>query len=119
MTDVGCWARKDDAPSWSGGEERGVLRDWLWHCGQPPADDFGLCANHKFVLILGDVGAAETDPGWMVDDDTCDPCLGKHCCYCLDTHEEPGGDGDVLEVCCCDEQYIVARHAPGVRDGYR
>jgi hypothetical protein len=57
------------------------------------------------------------DQGWMVDDGTCDPCLDRHCWRCPDTHEEAGGDGDVLTICCCDEQYIVSRQAPGGTDG--
>jgi len=49
-----------------------------------------------------------TDPGWMVDDGTCDQCLEQQCWLCPDAHEE-GSDGELLEVCCCNEQYIVSR----------
>jgi len=51
VPDLRCWARRDDAPSWTGGEERGVLRDWLWQCGHVPADDLGLCAHHRAAII--------------------------------------------------------------------
>ena len=50
-----------------------------------------------------------TDQGWMVDDGTCDECLEGECWRCPDPHEEAGGDGDVLDICCCDAQYIVSR----------
>lgn len=48
-----CWARKDDAPPWTGGEERGMLRDWLWECCEYPVDDLGLCDHHRAVLVGG------------------------------------------------------------------
>jgi hypothetical protein len=56
-----CWARRDDAPLWTGGEERGVLRDWLWECCETPVDDLGLCAHHRAVLV-GQPGHAATRP---------------------------------------------------------
>jgi hypothetical protein len=61
--DLRCWARKDDAPPWTGGEERGLLRDWLWECGAPPADDLGLCAHHRIVLVGDAVPAATRSAG--------------------------------------------------------
>jgi hypothetical protein len=53
-----------------------------------------------------------TGQGWMVDDGTCDPCLDGECWRCLDTYEE-GGDGEVIEVCCCNEQYVISRRPAG------
>lgn len=48
---LGCWARHDDAPPFerTGGSAQEL--GWGFMCGQPPADDLGLCPHHRAGII--------------------------------------------------------------------
>ena len=47
-----------------------------------------------------------SDQGWMVDDDTCGPCLHGLCYRCTNPQEWPPSNDLDLRVsltCCCNE----------------
>lgn len=44
---AGCWARDDAAPPYSEVDLDPAEAAYTYACGQPPADDFGLCPHHR------------------------------------------------------------------------
>ena len=55
----GCWARKDHAPAFDAVIQRsrhGEPIGWVeaaynYACGEPAADDLGLCASHRLQIL--------------------------------------------------------------------
>jgi hypothetical protein len=50
VEDVGCWARRDDAPPFEA-TKRGENAE-VWACNALPVDQLGLCAHHRARLVL-------------------------------------------------------------------
>jgi hypothetical protein len=48
----------------------------------------------------------------MVDDGTCDPCMGGLCYLCAQPVEWATDDDGVSLACCCDEHYHLGHAEP-------
>lgn len=55
---LGCWARKNNAPAYDHagsrdrhGEVAGYEAAYSYACGQEPADDLGLCPQHRRQIL--------------------------------------------------------------------